>query len=523
MIERDPKYYVTGHKGQEALRAPFYLRALVFDGPEGDLNTRLVNAFNDSLRKKDMFPGCRLDLPPRGERCLPAQIVIINASGDDLPTSHETARVFRSRSVEKGYDFTVNVVNSRRELTALVDNDPERTLIISQCVDKKVYDVAFADELEKRRVVIVPGRHTAPGSIFSDKNASYHLLSAGGEEWTRVARYRKVSVEKKTTADVVSGIFAAIEDLKSETGQTMFFVKPHEGGGGLGGFRIVEKDGGYIIPDLSKVSGESSEAHPVFIDVDASDTAKLREILWIYRLFANDKKMSANYLKIKLPVTGDDARDVKVIRDYLSGCAERRAQRVSGMIITRDAAEKRLINAIDLFERKFAKRYVALVNEHLDFGLWGLRAHYRLARQGPVLETIYHRIFQLTFTAEGIGYTGSDNISNKQTGDLEIMRLGPLNATFLEAIGGQDALFASLIKGAEALAALAELLPPEDVRRVPLRLQIDLAAVARRIGEGNADTARGLCLASRWSEFVRNAQGWLEDSLAYYAWKKRRA
>ena len=133
---------------------------------------------------------------------------------------------------------------------------------------------------------------------------------------------------------------------------------------------------------------------------------------------------------------------------------------------------------------------------------------------------MYHRVFQLAFTEEGLGYLGADNISNKQTGDLEILRLGPVNRIMMDAVGGKDALFETLLKGAEALMSLNDLIKGEDRCRVPLRVQIDLAAVSRRIGEGNADTARGLCLASRWTEFVYNAREWLKDSLSYYAWKK---
>jgi len=523
MIQRDPRYYVTGYKGKDPYKAPFYVRSLVFDGKEGDLNTRLVDAFNDLLQKKSMFPGHRLvaDEPVKGR--LPAKIVVVNASADDLPTSDETARIFDDLCREKGYAVSVKVVNSREELTQEVDENPAETLIMSQCVDKNVYNVALAEELEREGTVTVPGMVTAPGSIFSDKDSTYRLLSDGGKDWTKVARYKTISVEGKGLGDIVDGIFSAVDELERETGQATFFIKPHEGGGGLGGFRITRTGKGYIIPDLSKVSGDISVIHPTFIDLDTANEAKLRELLWIYRLFAEDEKMSSNYLKIKLPLLGrSDTEAMKVLREYIAGSEEKRNRKLAGMVMGRDEARRVLIEAIGIFEKKFNRRYIPLVNEHIDFGLWGLRAHYRLSRGGPVLETMYHRVFQLGFTEEGLGYLGSDNISNKQTGDLEIMRLGPVNEIMLAAIGGQEALFETLLKGAEALVALSGLVPKEETGRVPLRLQLDLATISRRIGEGNADTARGLCLASRWSEFVRNAREWLEDSLAYYSWKKEK-
>jgi hypothetical protein len=521
MIQRDPTYYVTGYSGKDPYKAPFYLNALVFDGEFGDLNTALISEFNAMLAKDEKFSRYRLTIQAGAKAQLPSRILVVNASHDNLPTSYETARIFEDLLREKGCAIPVAVVNSREELTEEIDKDPAGTLLISQCANKNVYNVALAEELEREGTVIVPGKITAPGSVFSDKDSTYRLLSDGGKDWSRVARYKTISVEDKGIDDVVDGILAAIDDLQTETGDRTFFVKPHEGGGGLGGFRITRTETGYIIPDLSKVEGGSAEIHPTFIDFDVKNKAKMRELLWIYRLFASNKKMSSNYIKAKIPIRDDnDEASLDALKDYIVSTEDKRKKKMAGMVMSCDKARDRLIDAISVFEKKFSRRYIPLVNEHIDFGLWGLRAHYRLSRRGPVLETIYHRIFQLGFTEEGLGYVGSDNISNKQTGELEIERLGPLNSIMVEAIGGKEALFDVLAKGAESLISLVELSPEEEKTRVPLRLQLDLATVSRRIGEGNADTARGLCLASRWSEFVLNAREWLEDSLTYYGWKK---
>ena len=521
MIQRAPRYYVTGYRGKDPYKAPFYLNALVFDGKGGDLNTSLINEFNTMLMKDEAFSACRLitDTGRRGK--LPVRILVVNASHDNLPTSYETARIFEDLLKEKGYAIPVEVVNGREELTQEIDKSPAETLMISQCANKNVYNVALAEELEREGTVIVPGKITAPGSVFSDKDSTYRLLSNGGRDWSKVARYKTIPVEDKSIEDVVDGIISAINDLQNETGDKTFFVKPHEGGGGLGGFRITKAENGYIIPDLSKVEGGDAEIHPTFIHFDVNDDAKMRELLWIYRLFASSDRMSSSYIKVKLPIgDGDEKRSLDVLRDYIVNTEGKRKEKMAALVMSRDKARSTLIRAIGVFEKKFGRKYIPLVNEHIDFGLWGLRAHYRLSRRGPVLETIYHRIFQLGFTEEGLGYVGSDNISNKQTGELEIERLGPLNSIMVEAIGGKEALFDVLTKGAEALVSLVGLLPEEERMHVPLRLQLDLATISRRIGEGNADTARGLCLASRWSEFVFNAREWLEDSLAYYAWKK---
>lgn len=521
MIDRDPIFYVTGYEGDDPYVAPFYLRALVFDGEKGDFNAELIKKFNEFLEKESAYSEHSLLYPEEGEKKLPKNIVIVNASHDNLPTSHETARVFEDFCEERGYSIPVKVVNDREELIDDISRDPLNTLVVSQCVDKNVYNSSLAEELEREGTVTVPGKITAPGGVFSDKDSSYRLLSDNGKVWDKVARYIKVEEEGRTVDEVVADIFEAIDELIKETGNDTFFVKPHEGGGGLGGFRITKMDKGYIIPDLSKVSGDMSEIHPTFIDFDVENDAKLKELLWIYRLFEKDKKMASNYIKVKLPMEGkSDEEAIEVLKEYLAGTEERRKEKLSSMIMDKEEAHATLRNAVKIFEAKFEKRYTPLVNEHIDFGLWGLRAHYRMSRKGPVLEAMYHRIFQLGFTEEGLGYLGSDNISNKQTGDLEILRLGPINEVMLSSIGGEKFLFETLLKGVEALVELAKLLPDEEKRKVPLRVQLDLAAVSKRIGEGNADTARGMSLASRWSVFVENAREWFSDSLDYYAFKK---
>lgn len=522
MIERDPQYYTQAYEGEDPSKAPFYKRALVFDGSEGDLNASLIEGFNDFLKGTGLKKRCCLTDITSENMSVPKRIVVINASHDNLPASYETGRIFEDLCREKGNDAVVIVVNKREELMKAVNEGPEETLIMSQCVDKFVYNTGLVDELVEKGVVIVPGRVTAPGSVFSDKDSTYQLLSNKGEHWDIVAKYRKVSHEKREVEEVVDGIFSAIDELEEETGDRTFFVKPHEGGGGLGGFRITKLSGGYVIPDLSKVTGDASEIHPTFIDFDTDDVAKLRELLYIYRFFASHKNLSDNYLMVKLPVIDvDDNEGMSILKEYLSAGEDKRTHKLAGMVMDPDAARKKLTAAIKTFEEKFDRRYVPLVNEHLDFGLWGLRAHYRLSHAGPILEALYHRIFQLGFTEEGLGYVGSDNISNKQTGELEITRLGPINKIMLESIGGEKNLFDTLFKGAEALVTLAELVPEEERRRLPIRVQLDLAAVSSRIGEGNADTSRGMSIASRWPVYVNNAREWLEDSLAYYAWKRK--
>ena len=77
----------------------------------------------------------------------------------------------------KKFNIEVVVVNTREEIVDELGDKLDKILIMSQCVDKKVYDVHFAEELESKGAIIVPGRVTAPGSIFLIKTEriSYFL------------------------------------------------------------------------------------------------------------------------------------------------------------------------------------------------------------------------------------------------------------------------------------------------------------------------------------------------------------
>ena len=92
----------------------------------------------------------------------------------------------------------------------------------------------------------------------------------------------------------------------------------------------------------------------------------------------------------------------------------------------------------------------------------------------------------------------------------------------VNAIGGEENLNRALTVGARSMAYLVDLQPPELRDRVPVRVQTDLAAPSALLCEGNADTARGLSLASTWDRLVKNTREWLEDGLAYYSWIKRK-
>ncbi len=516
-IKRDSKYYVTGYKGEDSTKAPFYTRALFFDSIQGNLNRELIGNFNEMIYQHNDYD--KYSLIDMNINSVPKKIIIINASSDDLPTSYETARVFKSESKRRGWDIDVNVVNTNNELVNQLDKKPEQVLVISQCVNKKVYNKDLAIQLRNRDIIVVPGEYTAPGSIFSNKDKTYQLLSDNGKRWDMVAKYEKVDVNKKSIEEVVDNIIDVVDKLSLHLGKNKFFIKPVEGGGGLGGFRLIKYEGEYIIPDLSKVTGDTGSINPIYIDIDLNDQKKIKELLYIYNLFKSDKNLYRSYIHVN--IQGKHEEQVKNFKDYLINCKIKQGRKMASIRKSKKEIKERLCYAIDKFENKFKKRYIPLVNEHIDFGNWGLRAHFRLNKQGPKLETVYARIFQLAFTPEGVGYVGSDNISNKQTGELEIMRLTPLNNIMVDAVGGKEKLLSILYKCSNVFVKLINLLPPDEKRKVPLRIQLDIAAVSGLIGEVNADTARGLCLASSWNKFVENTTEWFIDAIKYYSWRKK--
>jgi hypothetical protein len=126
----------------------------------------------------------------------------------------------------------------------------------------------------------------------------------------------------------------------------------------------------------------------------------------------------------------------------------------------------------------------------------------------------------LALTEEGVSYVGSDNISNKHTGVLESVRLTPIKETMVNTVGGRTAFLDLLKRGGLAASALVATQEPELRCRIPVRCQLDIAPIDGKIGEGNADTARGQALGTRWPDFVANMREWIQDCLKYYSMRK---
>jgi len=518
--KRFVELYTLGHEGP-AVEAPFYLHALGFDNEPGKLGAQLISSFNELAQKDKELSRDALDLPQA--TLFPETIVLIDASNDRLPTGPESFRILHDEITRSGIKARCILVNTKAELMAAVDKNPRATLVISECVDAKAYNLEVLEILEAMGVVVLPGRVTAPGAVFSNKGTTYQMLQEAGRE-ELLARYVPVPASQMDTSQVVATILDNVEQLSQKWNVSRFFVKPVTGGSGVGGFRISITDKGYFVPDLSKVTGEASEIHPVPMDIDPHSDQRLDELLWIFSLFSADPYYKKQYMWLSLKMLKDrygTDDDREALRQHLLKSETIHESRARERSLDRDDMHAKLEAAIRQYEAHFSKRYDPVFCEHIDFGAWGLRAHYRLTNRGIQLETIYARIFQLALTEEGVSYVGSDNISNKHTGVLEAVRLTPITEIMVNTVGGPDAFLNILKKGGLASAALVSTQESKLRRRIPVRCQIDLAPIDEKMGEGNADTARGQTLGTRWPDFSANMREWFQDCLGHYSFQKQ--
>ncbi|MFW6134337.1 MAG: hypothetical protein ACOC5R_02035 [Elusimicrobiota bacterium] len=485
MIQRNPDFYTN-----DLLKSTY-----PFDGKEYNYSKTLIDYFNQWVRLNPDYKDLCLEL--KSARLHPNKIIWVDASQDKLPATRESCRVTGSGVV----------VNNRKELLNNLKDYPSESLVLSQCVKKECYNVDLSKKIQDKGSIACPGPVTAPGSLFSDKLKTYNLLSENRKEWDLIPKYFKISVERRNPLQVAEEILKII-DKDRDTNN--FFIKPIHGGGGLGGFRLmrVRKKGKtkYIVPDLSRVSGEFKDPHIMHLTVNPKIDFVIDELWWLYNRFKSINVLKKNYIDV-------DIKSKSKLKKLLK-------KKFHKEYFTREEAKEKIGKAIEKFEQKFNKRYCPLVNHYIDFGTWGLRAHYRITRKGIQIETIYGRLFQIRFENDGIGYVGSDNISNKQTGELELGRLVPVNKIMVRAIGGEERLNNILLKGCRATKKLVNKLPEELRKKVPIRVQYDLAPVSGLIGEGNADTARGFCLAQNFDQFAANIKEWFNDSLNYYGYIK---
>jgi len=529
MLRRYPKYYLTGFEGSNHLEAPLYKMSLSFDSNVGDYCRNLIKSFNKAVSYTPELLKDRVKTYPE-DVMYPYKLIIIDASADNLPTGPETVRVARNYFKNEGIDTNVVKVDTEKELMKEASENPKETVVLSLCVKNTTYNQETRKKLQSMGCFVVPGKLTAPGGIFSNKAKTYDMFTKNNGE-NLIVPYKEINPNKKDVRKVVEDILDIIDSKTNDWKTDKYYVKPVEGGGALGGFRIFKTDKGYFIPDLSKVSGLQEDLlFPAYIAFDYQDIDRLMELVWIFKLFEQDASASKAYLKLTLDELKSKYKvssDLLAIREHVKKTRDNIDLIHRNNSISREETIEKLVSAIEKFEKKYSKKYHPVVCKHMEFGTWGLRVHMRMSREGPKVEAVYGRIFQLSLTDEGIGYVGSDNISNKQTGTLEAIRCVPINSFMINALAnkfdkssgkfGQDKFYEVLAKAVMALNIFAE---SENYAGEPMRLQLDFSPVEEKLCEGNADPSRGLALASNFEDFKSNTIEYIEDILNHYSHMK---
>jgi len=249
---------------------------------------------------------------------------------------------------------------------------------------------------------------------------------------------------------------------------------------------------------------------------------QMKEMAWLFRVFEKDELLKKNYLK----VTIDDLKsmygtddDVATITKHLEDSNRNFERYASEKKISFSEAEKVLFEAMSSYEEKYG-HYVPIICKHVDFGNWGLRVHLRLTSMGFIVESMYPRIFQLVLDKRGVGLVGSDNLSNRHTGKIEVQRAFPFNRIMVDAIGGELRFMGGVANAVHSAISVASLIPEALRKYVPLRMEFDIAPLSRIVIEGNADTSRGMAFLTPWNLFVKNTEEWFESLLKYYSYVK---
>ncbi len=526
-IKREPSLY---HLTPDASGGTWDLLRVAreFDSSDGDLNESLIENLNRWASREPRFAELRILDGSQPDR-LPKEILLLDGSPSRLPLTMETARVVQAHLNQMGLSIPVRVLNRREELLARAAQAPEELLVISQTAQRSLYDANLAKVLEERGIVVVPGPLTAPGGPLSNKRTTYELLNGNGadgkhsETDARVHRltadYQAVEIDGGKPADTAADILDCASTLSRKWGARTFFVKPQEGGGGRGCFRLDIYSNGFGLPDLSRLGVAMDNAIPLPLSIDPEKDEHIQAMDWLVHRFLASPATSKAYIKTRKVEGGASPG---VLRQMIENCTPRLESELRESSRTREDTVRLLANAIENYEQVFNVRYQPLVCNWIDFGLFGVRVHLRLGREGPVVETVYARLFPVEFSDDSIGVVGVDSITNRTEGGMELNRYAPLTPSLVAYAGGEKRLHEKIRGAFDAFARFLSLLSTEERGRVPTRAEFDLSPLNGLIAEGNADPVRGLCANSRWDRFSRNSAQWTEDSLSFYSWKTQK-
>ena len=526
-IAREPSLY---HLTPDASGGAWdlYRVSQEFDSPDGDLNETLIESLNHWASREPRFEGLRIldDAPPVRR---PGEILLLDGSPSRLPLTMETARVMRAHLKQLGLSIPVKVLNRREELLARAARAPKELLVISQTAQRSLYDAPLARVLEERGIVVAPGSLTAPGGPLSNKKTTYKLLNGNGTdakdpeaddpERRLTAGYEVVELNGGRPADTAAAILEGATALSRKRGTGTFFVKPQEGGGGRGCFRLDVYPNGFGLPDLSRLGVATDHAIPLPLSLDAENHEHLQAMDWLVHRFQASPATAKAYVKTRRAGGGASP---DVLGQILKNCAPRLESELREASRTREDSIRLLASAIENYEQVFDARYLPLICDWIDFGLFSVRVHLRLSREGPVVETLYARLFPVEFTDDSIGVVGVDSITNRTEGGMELNRYAPLVPPLVAFAGGAERLCGKIRGAFDAFARFLSLLGPEELGRVPVRAEFDLSPLNGLIVEGNADPVRAQCANSRWERFSRNCAQWTEDALSFYSWKSQK-
>lgn len=497
-----------------------------FDSPDGDLNETLIEKLNRWAAREPRFADLRIreDAPPIRR---PGEILLLDGSPSRLPLTMETAQVMRAHLKRLGLSIPVRVLNRREELLARAARAPKKLLVISQTAQRSLYDATLAKVLEGRGIVVAPGSLTAPGGPLSNKKTTYELLNgngavkteAGGHGCRLTADYEVVDLNGGRPADTAAAILDRASALSQKWGTGTFFVKPQEGGGGRGCFRLDVYSNGFGLPDLSRLGVASENATPLPLSLDPDEYDHIQAMGWLVQRFQASPATSKAYIKNR-NVGGGGSPDY--LGEMLRNCTPRLETELRESSRSREDSIRLLASAIENYEQVFDARYLPLICSWIDFGLFSVRVHLRLSRDGMVVETLYARLFPVEFSDDSIGVVGVDSIMNRTEGGMELNRYAPLVAPLVAYAGGVDQLCEKLRGAFDAFARFLSLLNPEERDKVPVRAEFDLSPLNGMIAEGNADPVRAQCANSRWERFSRNCEQWTDDALSYYSWKSQK-
>ena len=499
-----------------------------FDSDLGDLNDTLIENLNHWASREPRFADLRIteDASPIRR---PGEILLLDGSPSRLPLTMETARVMRAHLKQLGLSIPVRVLNRREELLARAAKAPKELLVISQTAQKSLYDATLAKVLESRGIVVAPGPLTAPGGPLSNKKTTYELLNGNGADTGNsktdgrgrhlTAGYEAVELNGGRPADTATAILDRASALSRKWDATTFFIKPQEGGGGRGCFRLDVYPNGFGLPDLSKLGVAADSATPLPLSLDADDPNHLRAMDWLVHRFQASPATSKAYIKTQRVGGGAPPNGLGQI---LRSCTPRLESQLRESSLSREDSIRLLASAIENYEQAFDARYLPLICNWIDFGLFSVRVHLRLSREGPVVETLYARLFPVEFSDDSIGVVGVDSITNRTEGGMELNRYAPLVPALVAYAGGAERLCEKIHGAFDAFARFLSLVGDCERGRVPVRAEFDLSPMNGLIAEGNADPVRAQCANSRWERFYENCAQWTDDALSFYSWKSQK-